>query len=292
LVFGSAVLAALTTVGHGLAGATRVFGLYQPEAVVSVWHVGPLLNPNNLAGYLNLGALAGLGLILTHTPPLPAWLAGVGVMLIVGVDVTSASRGGVLVLPLGVITLALINRKRSSGSDRSSSASSWLMGIAVVGGSILAILGATRDTWTELLQKDLSKIGMLVWAKPLLRDHPLFGVGRGAFESVFPAYRFAPGNIVFTHAENFIGQWASEWGVPVTLAALIAFGWAFMPGRLGATRSAGAAGAWVGVLILLVQNMFDLGLEVPGVCIAMVVVLGSLWGDGRRRRLPRESSTL
>src|SRR6185503_8509553 len=102
------------------------------------------LNPNNLAGYLNLGALAGLGLILTKKPILPTWLVGVGVMLIVGVDVT----------------------------------------------------GATRDTWTELLQKDLSKIAMLVWAKPLLRDHPWFGVGRGAFESVFPVYRFSPGNLV------------------------------------------------------------------------------------------------
>src|SRR5262249_61296143 len=116
---------------------------------------------------------------------------------------------GVLVLPIGVIILALISRRRGSASARSSAAPSWLMGIAVVGGSILAILGATRDTWTELLQKDLSKVEMLVWAKPLLRDHPWFGVGRGAFESVFPAYRFSPGHLVFTHAENFIGQVAS-----------------------------------------------------------------------------------
>jgi len=71
---------------------------------------------------------------------------------------------------------------------------------------------------------------------------------------------------------------------------MIAFGWAFAPGRLGATRSAGAAGGWVGVMVVLLQNMFDLALEVPGVCIAVAVVLGSLWGDGRRRKLPREAT--
>src|SRR5262249_31967167 len=60
-VFGAAVAAAFTTLGHGLIGATKVYGLYQPTFPALAWHVGPLLNPNNLAGYLNLGALSGLG---------------------------------------------------------------------------------------------------------------------------------------------------------------------------------------------------------------------------------------
>jgi len=289
IVFGSAALAALTTVGHGLASMTKVFGLYQPEIVLSPWHVGPLINPNNLAGYLNLGALAGLGLMLMHRPILPAWLVGLGVMLIVGVDITSASRAGVLTLPLGVLALALIARLRGGSSDRAQRASPWLLGLAVGGGALMALLGATRETWTELYQKDLSKIGMIVWARPLLGDHPWFGVGRGAFESVFPFYRTSPGNLVYTHAENFPAQWASEWGIPVTIAAIAAFAWSCSPGRLGALRSAAAAGGWVSVVVLLAQNMFDLALEVPAVCIAAAVVLGSMWGDGNRRRLPREA---
>jgi hypothetical protein len=44
-----------------------------------------------------------------------------------------------------------------------------------------------------------------------------------------------------------------------------------------------AAGGWVGVAVVLLQNLVDLALEVPGVCIALVMTLGSLWGDGRRR---------
>ena len=287
LVFASAMTAAIVTVAHGLAGATRVYGLYQPAFAASLWHVGPLLNPNNLAGYLNLGALAGLGLALTRKPVVPPWLIGVGVMLIVGVEVTSASRGGVLALPIGVLTLAFITRRQSGGVAAGRNRSIWIMVVAALaGGAVLAALGSTRDTWGELYAKDVSKIEMLLWAKPLLRDHPFFGIGRGAFESVFPVYRLVPGNLVFTHAENFPAQWASEWGIPVTLAAFVAFGWAFAPRQLGVGRSAVAAGAWMGVAVLLLQNMFDLALEVPAIVIAAATILGSLWGDGRRRRIP------
>jgi hypothetical protein len=290
LVFTSAMLAAVVTVAHGLAGATRVYGLYQPAFAASAWHIGPLLNPNNLAGYLNLGALAGLGLALTRRPVVPPWLIGVGVMLIVGVEVTSASRAGVFALPVGVLALALITRRQTGAGTAGRGRSIWIMvGAAAVGGAVLAVLGGTRNTWTELYAKDLSKIEMLLWAKPLLRDHPFFGIGRGAFESVFPVYRLIPGNLVFTHAENFPAQWASEWGVPVTLAAFLAFGKAFSPRRLGVDRSAVAAGAWMGVAVLLLQNMFDLALEVPAICIAAAAVLGSLGGDGSRLRAPRRA---
>ena len=295
LVFTSAMLAAIVTVAHGLAGATRVYGLYQPAFAASAWHIGPLLNPNNLAGYLNLGALAGLGLALTRKPVVPPWIIGVGVMLIVGVEVTSASRAGVFALPLGVLALALVTRRQTGSGTAGRSLSIWIMvGAAAAGGTVLAALGGTRSTWTELYARDLSKIEMLLWTKPLLRDHPFFGIGRGAFESVFPVYRLVPGNLVFTHAENFPAQWASEWGVPVTLAAFVAFGLAFSPRRLGVDRSAVAAGGWMGVAVLLLQNMFDLALEVPAICIAAATVLGSLGslgGDARRLRAPRRAES-
>jgi hypothetical protein len=290
LVFASAMLAAIVTVTHGLAGATRVYGLYQPAFAASPWHVGPLLNPNNLAGYLNLGALAGLGLALTRKPVVPPWLMGIGVMLIVGVEITSASRGGVLALPLGVLALALITRRQTDSATAGRRLSIWIMvGASIAGGAVLAALGGTQRTWAELYAKDISKIEMLLWAKPLLRDHPFFGIGRGAFESVFPVYRLVPGNLVFTHAENFPAQWASEWGLPVTLAAFVAFAWAFAPKRLGVDRSAVAAGAWMGVAVLLLQNLFDLALEVPAICIAAAATLGSLRGDARRLRPPQRA---
>lgn len=279
-VFGAALTAALVTLGHGLLGLTSVYGLYKPHFLALAWHLGPLLNPNNLAGYLNLGALAGLGLLLSHKPPLPRWMLGAGVAVIVGVEVTSASRAGVLALPLGLTALALLRRRREDEAF-SQSASTWLILAAVAGGGLLAALGGSDKMWSELRDKNLSKFDMIGWVKPMVVEHPLFGVGRGSFESVFPALRTTPGNVVYTHAENFVLQWATEWGLPVALAALLFFAWAFRPKRLDATKSALAAGAWAGVLALLAQNLLDLALEIPAVCLATAVVLGSLWGDRR-----------
>jgi hypothetical protein len=279
-VFGAALLAALVTLGHGLLGLTSVYGLYKPHFSALAWHIGPLLNPNNLAGYLNLGALCGLGLLLSHKPPVPRWILGAGVALIVGIEVTSASRAGVLALPLGLVALAALRRRREDEAF-SQSASTWLIVAAVSGGGLLAALGGSDKVWSELRDKNLSKFDMIAWVKPMIVEHPVFGIGRGAFESVFPALRTTPGNVVYTHAENFALQWATEWGLPVALAALVFFAWAFRPKRLDATKSALAAGAWAGVLALLAQNLLDLALEIPAVCLAASVVLGSLWGDRR-----------
>jgi hypothetical protein len=281
MVFGAGLAAALATLVHGVLGATKVYGLYQPKFNVLAWHIGPLLNANNLAGYLNLGALSGLGLLLSHRPPLPRWALGLGVALIVAIDVTSASRGGVLALPLGMIALALLARRRRKEETIGQSASTWLIVAAAAGGALLAALGGSSKAWSELLDKNLSKLTMLSWAKPLVRDHPIFGIGRGAFESVFPAYRLAPGNVVYTHAENFVAQWIAEWGLPIGVAAVVTFGWAFSPRRLGAHKSSLAAGAWAGVATLCLQNLVDLGLEIPAVSLGAVTVLGSLWGDER-----------
>src|SRR5262249_34287745 len=52
---------------------------------------------------------------------------------------------------------------------------------------------------------------------------------------------------------------------------------------LGVGKSALATGGWLGVLVVVVQNWVDLGLEVPGVAIAVVTVWGSLWGERKRR---------
>jgi tetratricopeptide (TPR) repeat protein len=284
IVFGSAIAAALVTLGHGLADATSVYGLYKPQFGVAAWHVGPLLNPNNLAGYLNLGALTGLGLMLGDRPALPRWALGLGVATIVGIAVTAASRAGVASLLVGVLLLAAFARKRGGEHRTAARTSNWMLGAVVAAGVGLAMLGGTQNIWGELYDKDLSKLSMALWMKPLVRDHPWFGVGRGAFESAFPVYQTTPGNIDYTHAENFVVQWVAEWGLPVAIAALVVFAWAFGPRRLGAFRSMTSAGAFCGVAALLMQNLLDLALEVPAVVIAVAATLGSLWGDRHRSR--------
>jgi hypothetical protein len=285
-VFGSACLAALIAVAHGLVGLDKVYTLYAPGFRAEPWHVGPLLNPNNLAGYLNLGALCGLGLLFENQPIMPRWLNAIGVAVLVGVVVGAASRGGVLTLAVGVamLVVALERSRRRRAQSRAEARRARLILFATVAfGAALAVLGSHTKTWHDLLDENTGKLQMVSWVRPLLGDFPWFGLGRGAFESVFPAYQPRDGGIVFTHVENFAAQWLVEWGIPVGVAALFALAWSFRPGRLGVSRSSAAAGIWCGSAALLFQNLADLGLEIPALCIALAFLLGALWGAAAQR---------
>ncbi len=280
VVFWTGVAAAATTIGHGLLGATAVYGVYQPRFAVAPWHVGPLLNPNNLAGYLNLCTMCGLGLMVSRKPSSPRWLLGVGVATLIGVHVTSGSRGGVLSLAIGVLVLAAVVVAGQRRGRLRTNRFGWVVPVVLAGGAF-AFLGGTTQTWQELYDQNLEKLLMVDWATPLIRDHPWFGIGRGAFESVFPAYRVGPGNTIYAHAENFPLQWVTEWGMPVGLAALGASAWWFRPSQCGVGTSAVRTGAWVGLLVLGVHNLFDLALEVPGVMFGALTVLGSVQAGSR-----------
>ncbi|MFO0586407.1 MAG: O-antigen ligase family protein [Polyangiaceae bacterium] len=291
LVFSSATLVAATTLLHGITGATKVFGIYEPSWSFAPNHMGPLLNPNNLAGYVTLGAICGLGLILGRRPLVPRWLVAVGVALDIGAIVRSASRGGVAALVIGVLVLAGLAWKAASRrtSLKHRVLPFALLGSTVVFGGALALLGGTGAIWRDLLQDNVAKLKLVDWTVPLLREFRWFGVGRGAFESVFEAYRPAiKGHIVYTHPENFPAQWAAEWGVVVAFFALATTAWLFRPTAMSVTRSSVAAAGWCAVLALAIQNLADLGLEIPAVAIAATVVMGALWGNPHRRRRRRD----
>ncbi|MBK9264771.1 MAG: lipid A core--O-antigen ligase [Polyangiaceae bacterium] len=289
VVFVSAILVATATIAHGLLGLKDVYGIYKPSVELPPWHVGPLINTNTLAGYLNLGVLSGMSLVLTRSRDMPRWVIAAGIAFLIGVSVTSASRGGLITLLVGILLLAAllgtkISRKSEDDSAESRASARWLLGGTLVAGALLAVLGGTRDTWSELYDKNLGKLEMVLWAKPLLEGHFFLGIGRGAFESVFPAHRTVPGHVVYAYLENFPAQWLVEWGVPIGALALLAFAWTLRPSRLGARHSGLAAAAFTGVVVVLLQNLADLSLEIPAVCYGLVVTIGSLWGDNLRSR--------
>jgi len=285
LTFVSGVVVALVTVGHGLAGATKVYGWYTPHFNPASWHVGPIINSNNLAGYLNLAGTCGIGLLLSRQTSVPKWLLGLGIAIIEAVVVIAASRAGLVTMLIGLLLLAALlgfGGQGTAGSTIPKRTAVLLLLAATGGGALCAVLGSTRATWVELYDTNLLKVRMLQWARPMIGDHFWLGIGRGAFESVFPAYRLYPSNLVFTHAENFPAQWMSEWGVPVAVAAMGCFAWFFRPAATGFRKSILAAGVCVGIAVLLLQNLFDLGLEVPAVGIALTAAFGSIWGGWDR----------
>ena len=101
---------------------------------------------------------------------------------------------------------------------------------------------------------------------------------------MFPAYRMGSDNMVYSHPENFVAQWISEWGIPVALAAFCALAWALRPRNMGAGRDAAGTAVCVAVAALLLQNMFDLALEVPAVPILVAATVGACFGATAARR--------
>ncbi len=290
LLLVSATLVALMTIAHGAAGATTVYGIYEPRAGGERWHIGPLLNPNNLAGYLNLATLGGLGLLAAESPPAPRWVISFAVATTLAASILSSSRGGVGTLLVGLVLLSiLLRRLRRSASDGRALRRivPSVLG-AVVAGIVLALVAADQQTLDALLQKDIEKIKLLAWMVPMLRDHPWFGVGRGAFQSVFAHYFVGQDDVIFTHPENFLAQWTTEWGLPVGVIGLGTVAWLFRPSRMGSPDDPVGRALFVGLIVLIAQNLVDLSLEVPGVAIAAATAAGFLWGERAPvRREPR-----
>ena len=69
-------------------------------------------------------------------------------------------------------------------------------------------------------------------ALQLVRDYPLTGIGRGAFGTVYPAYKTEPELVTFTHLENEWLQAPVELGLPAGLLLVGALAPVLIPSRV------------------------------------------------------------
>jgi tetratricopeptide (TPR) repeat protein len=287
VVFSSAVIAALVTLAHRLLEAESLFGLYTPSAHMS-FAISPLINANNFAGYLNLGAFTGLGLMLAPKPVAPRWILGVGISVVVGLSMACGSRAGLASLAVGAVALVVSLWLMTFDGYRTR-ALIWAPLLVFLGGLSLFLLAAEDGLWRAMIAEGAKKLALISWTKPVVADYPIFGIGRGAFETVFPAYRADAGHHIYQFAENFVMQWCVEWGLPVGLATCAAFGYLLRPSRLGTGRDVIALCCSLGIGVLLLQNLLDLALEVMSVALALFALLGSLWARRREVRFETRS---
>jgi len=285
LLFGSATLVTLITLVHGVANLAQLYGIYQPGFAVGRWNVGPLLNSNNLAGYAILGLFAGGGLLISGRSPVPRLPLTFGLGIISAGLCLSGSRAGVLsAFGGGAMTFVWLVRTRGA----SFSFRTLALGFApfVIGIATAVALGTANEAG-QLASLDVRrKVSVWLWSLHMIRDYSLFGVGRGAFETAFPPYREAldyDWSIVVTHAENFVVQWIAEWGLPVGACAVIAIVGYTLRQWYGSRGERLGFMMMTGLVALLVQNLADLGLEVPALAIAAVLALAA----GERIPTPR-----
>ncbi len=270
VLVGTGVVLAATALLHPAFGAHKLFGVYEPGPGIAERHIAPLMNPNNLAGYLNVAICFALAATLTPEPRVPRALAGAVVLLLAATQLWVASRGGVVTMGLGALLVVVIVRLARTRRQSRVGLAALVGGAAAALGAVLLVLAGSEDAADELLQTDVSKLKMFAHVMRMFPAVPVFGCGRGAFESAFAAFRNDLGHLTYTHPENVVAQWILEWGLPVGLAGLAAVAYALRPTAVLA-RSTTAAGAWAAIVALAVQNLGDLGTEVPGLVLAGVV---------------------
>lgn len=263
---------AVVSIAHPAFGAGKVFGVFAPKTGVGA--IGPLMNGNHLAAYVNIGAMVALGSAVASRPVFPRAVIASLATLLVAMEVWLGSRGGVGSMVVGILVIGAVRVFGGQAHERRARVYWALTGLAVLGGVGMMVLGGLEGSLEQLKDKDLSKLDVtLTCFREMVPAFPAWGVGRGAFESTFPEFRGGSTFVVFTHPENFPSQWFTEWGIVASAFGLGAIVHALRP-RVALSRGEIALGPWVACCVVALHNLVDFNSEVPGVALAAVTCAG------------------
>lgn len=276
----SALLLGLEGLAHGASGADAVFGIYRPR-FTQPQLLTPLMNGNHLGGVMMMGALLAAGLAAARGGRSRHVWAVASALCAITVAWT-LSRGAISSLLFGFVLLAswLIAIGRSA---------QWRRVIPVaVGGAV--IVGTTAFASLELILRrfetqGFDKLAVAARGFRLLEGSAWWlGVGRGAFSSMFVAEE---GSLTrYTHPENMLVQWTTEWGVPVGVALLAVLALAFWK-RLRTAEDPLVAAACIAIIALSLQNLVDFSLEMAGIVVVVAALLGALLPASSPSHSPR-----
>lgn len=275
----SGVVMALVALAHPAVGASSVLGAYKPREAYAYdpSHLGPLLNTNHLAAYLNLAMTVAFAATLAPRSSIPRPLALAAVVVLAATSLWSASRGGTAALVASVSLVTVLTLATRSVGRGARHVPILLTALVVVAGATLLGLGASDFARADLSSTDTSKLDLARDALRLVPSFPLVGVGRGAFESVFPVVRRHVGYDVSTHPENVVAQLLVEWGVPFAMVVMVGVGWALRP-SVALSRSRPSIGPWAAIACVVLHNLVDFSLEVPAVVLALCVCAALVTG--------------
>jgi tetratricopeptide (TPR) repeat protein len=263
----STITMAVVTLGHRLLLADRVFGMYTPLWAPIVY--GPILNPNSLAGFLVMGlpVIVAFGINAERSKRI-FWYA---LALLVGaVVILTLSRSGIAALVCSSLLFGVLIVARRIGRGRVKSILVFA-GISFASGICLGAYAILNEFLTEVSNHDLSKFDLVAKALKWSSKEALWlGVGRGAFSVSFVEYLGS--RVRFTHPENILVQWISEWGLPVAALLFLLLS-VMVVRRLLQTHSLTTMAALVGIITIVIQNLLDFGLELSGVAVVAAALL-------------------
>lgn len=244
----------------------------------------PFVNPNHLAGFLNLTSFVALGLA-SRTRGQARALWGMAFVSGAAVVFLSLSRAGIGAFFVGsaVFVAVHLGRYRSAEAIHPvrQAAIAGIVATAVGAAAFLALDPILAELRTLGESRNDVKVRLLAPAFELFSDTPFVGIGPGAFPVVFSGYQSESSDLSFTHLENEWLQPIVDLGLPGGLLLVGTFAWIWVSAvrRRGVTES--NTGLLAGTAALAANNAFDFSLGILGVALPFALAMGLLARDQR-----------
>ncbi|WP_051533327.1 O-antigen ligase [Anaerovibrio sp. RM50] len=176
-----------------------------------------LENPNILAAYLDMVVCVLLGLFGTLTEKRTRIALGVAMVCTLGCVAMTYARGACLTIAFIMAVYGILKDKRI------------LAGVAVlVAGFLLLnpVLFERMSTMFTVVDTS-SEMRIAMWESTvqMILDHPILGIGGGAYSLVYPIYDtyIVDGSVTLVHAHNIYLNYLAEIGIVGGCAFLVFF---------------------------------------------------------------------
>lgn len=271
---------------------------------------GPFVNPNNFAGMMEMIfplAFAHLMLARVEFEQRLFWLFA-AVMMAVSI-VLSLSRGGLLTLGIEIMAFAVVGLMlRSAPSHEQTSRRPLIKQGALIGLLVVAI--ASLALWIGYDQiafrlrtvnqgsQELSFASRLsAWraSSEMIKDHPLMGVGLGAFPTAYPSYGRSSAmreRLEQTHNDylqlltdaGLIGGAIGLWFL-IELVLAARRGWRGLQTAHGLERSLYIGGS-IAVVGLMVHSLTDFNLQITSNALLFLLIVALSTPLDPNRKMP------
>jgi O-antigen ligase len=260
---------------------------WEQLAIAHHGHFPPFHNRNHFALFTSMICLVSLGAWLRSIHVRFRWsfsklavitgFFGISIFC-AAASLGSGSKGGLVSLVAGLTIVGFIWYWQTRSADR--------LILILFGFALLLVLmfNFGRETllrfedWLSYTGSDSRDARLVLWADSLsmFRQHPITGIGAGAFEYVFPSYQSRFGHKTFTHAENDYLQLLAELGVPgVILIAFLLFAlFNRFTRALKKPMTPVAMGAWGAIFSMLCHGFYDFPFHIGSLAFVFFLLLG------------------
>lgn len=288
----SGFCAVLVGVAHPLLNYSKIYGLFSSGSPTLI---GPFINPNHNAEFMELGCFAAIACALNTQERLRriGWLGAAALMA--AAALVTLSRGSLIGLASGAITLILGLRFGVRLGPSQASRMAWFVPAALI--ATLVTVGLAVALGAVPLYEEVTRLGVVrpgekteVWADSLkvLMAHPL-GIGRGAFDRVYPAYRTLSSPVQQNFVENEPLQLLLDLGWVGFMAFVGSVVYTAVAVRRRTLRDPVEVAIGAALIAVAAHNVFDFGLETLGLRIPAAALSGIFVGRLLGSRRPSDA---